>query len=309
MNKVVHQAVIKLGIAEFLVGLKRRTYFLRRFVPANIRHKFTSVGKFIPHSSSYPKDDCYFLMRDNTAFKINRSDYVQWRIFFGVPDNALKHAKQLLSDNGVVLDIGANCGAFSLKLATHAADNHLTNVQIHAFEPNLEIFKSYKSNLQLNPQAEKYIQVYPIGFGSESGKKSFHVPDTNSGVGRISNKEPVGTIEVQIERLDDFINKLNPPKISFIKLIVEGYEPEVLKGGWNTLKKYRPPIFFEATEEWYRENKSSVAAVLKDLQELGYKFLGEYHNNMIEYDALKFKSVYQYNVLAYHDSTNGRLPL
>jgi hypothetical protein len=98
--------------------------------------------------------------------------------------------------------------------------------------------------------------------------------------------------------LDDFVSDLVPTRISFMKVIVEGYEPEVLKGGWKTIEKYRPPIFFEVTEEWYKENNSSTREVLNHLRNLGYSFKGEYYNDLITYDESKFKSLYQYNILA-----------
>ena len=299
MNKIIHNAVIRLGIEEFFVSLRRKASFIRRFVPVSIRHKFVSVGRFVPHSSSFPKDDSYLLTRDDTTFRINRSDYVQWRIFYGVRDNALKLAKETLESDSVVLDIGANCGAFSLKLATYAAQRNFKRLEIHAFEPNPVIFENYINNLSLNSPAQDFVRVHPIGFGNEQGQLSFQYPETNTGVGRVSQGNSDATLKVDIQRLDDFVEQLNPQKISFIKLIVEGYEPEVFKGGFNTLKKYKPPVFFEVTKDWYEENNSSVEKVLGMLRDLGYHFKGEYYNEMIPYDPLKFRALYQYNLLAY----------
>jgi FkbM family methyltransferase len=296
--KLVHQLVVRLRVEELFVRLRRSTNYLRKLIPLNVRHKFTSFGRFIPPSSSYPKDDSHYVTRDNTNFNINRSDYVQWRIFYGVRDNALRCAKSCITSNSVVLDIGANCGAFSLKLAAHASQHQLSNLIIHAFEPNPIVFKFYENNLSLNSRLHNFIKIYPIGFGSESGKKAFEFPDTNTGVGRVLNSKLSGDTTVDIQRLDDFISELNPAKISFIKLIVEGYEPEVLKGGWNTIRHYKPPLFFEATEEWYAQNNSSVEAVLSQLKQLGYRFQGELHNEMIPYNKANFDSVYQFNVLA-----------
>lgn len=297
-GKVVHQFVSGLRAEEFFVQLRRRANYLRKFIPISIRHKFTSFGRFVPPSSSYPKDDIHYITRDNTNFKINRSDYVQWRIFYGVRDNALRCAKKFLSNDSIVLDIGANCGAFSLKLAEYALRNKYSNLTIHAFEPNPVVYKSYKSNLSLNPSFQKIISVHPIGFGSECGRKAFQYPMSNSGVGRVLQLGDSADSTVSIERLDDFITFINPPSIAFIKLIVEGYEPEVLKGGWNTIKKFKPPIFFEATDEWYAENNSSVNEVLSKLEDLGYQFQSELHNEMVPYDPTIFASVYQFNVLA-----------
>ena len=298
MNKSIHQAVIKLGIAEFFVKLRRSASVLRRFVPVGLRHKFASVGKFVPLSSSYPKDDDYLLTRDNTSFRINRSDYVQWRIFYGVRDNALKHAKECLTSDSIVLDIGANCGAFSLKLATYAAQQNFNNLQIHAFEPNPVVAKIYSNNLVLNPSAQKFIKLHPVGLGKEAAEKSFQYPETNTGVGKVLTSNTGTSFKVKIQRLDDFVTLLNPTKISFVKMIVEGFEPEVFKGGLKTFEKYKPPVFFEVTKEWYEENNSSVEEVLNILRGLGYGFKGEYYNDLISYDPAKFNELYQYNILA-----------
>jgi FkbM family methyltransferase len=298
MNKSMHQAIIKLGIAEFFVKLRNIASVFRKIVPISLRRKFRPFGKMVPHSSSFPKNDSHFLIRDNTSFRINRSDYVQWRIFYGVRDNALKCAKQYISSDSIVLDVGANCGAFSLKLATYAKHQNISNFQIHAFEPNPIVFKNLRTNLMLNPSINSIVELHPVGLGSKKEEKSFHYPDTNTGVGRVLQEDDHAQLKVSIQRLDDFVAQLNPSRIAFIKLIVEGFEPEVFKGGWNTLKKYKPPIFFEVTDEWYRQNHSSAAEVVKNLTDLGYAFSGEYYNEIVHYDAMKFSGLYQYNLLA-----------
>lgn len=297
-KKILHRVVIELSAEEFFIKLRQRVNVVRKFVPVSLRHQFASVGKFVPHSSSYPKDDSYFLTRDNTAFKINRSDYVQWRIFYGVRDNALAYAKKCMTADSIVLDIGANCGGFSLKLAMHAAQYDLSNLVIHAFEPNPFILEKYLTNLELNPSASEIVQVHPIGLGNETGERPFHFPDTNTGVGRVLMDGSNAKFSVKIQRLDDFAPGIGPSKIVFIKMIVEGFEPEVFKGGWATIKKDKPSIFFEATPEWYRENNSSLEEILGELRVIGYKFMGEYYNEMIPYDPAKFAAVFQYNILA-----------
>ena len=167
---------------EFLVKLRRRLLFFRKFVPGSLRRGF---NKFIPKASAYKKDDSYFLTMDNTNFTINRSDRVQWRIFYGVRDNYLMLAKKYLTPDSIVLDIGANCGGFSLRLATYATENNFSSVQIHAFEPNPVIFKRYNNNLALNPSIINIVHPHPIGLGNENGERLFQYPDADSGIGRV----------------------------------------------------------------------------------------------------------------------------
>lgn len=295
IQRVIHKLVLNSRVEELFVQLRRRSSVIRKFIPVSWRHKFTSFGKFIPHSSQYPKNDRYRLTRDDTHFVINRSDYVQWRLFYGVRDNALREAKKSLTPGSVVLDIGANFGAFSLRLATYGKQKAIAGVQIHAFEPNPVVYANYNANLELNPELKKLVTLYPVGLGSESTEKPFEYTDTNSGAGRVVQKNE-NTDTIRIERLDDIIGKLKPEKIAFIKLIVEGFEPEVLNGGWETIKKYKPPIFIEVTPKWWIENNATVEGVLDRLKQLGYRFMIEHFNEMLPYDPEQYKARTQFNL-------------
>lgn len=298
ISQFIQRRIIHTKAEEFIVYLRRVTNHVRKFIPTKLRKKFPSVGRFVPASASYSKDDYYFLSRDNTRFKINRSDYVQWRVFYGVRDNALAAAKKHLSKGSVVLDIGANFGAFSLKLASFCKENNYDSVQIHAFEPNPAVFENYQNNLALNPELKGIIQLHRIGFGNETSERPFYFEDLNTGAGRVVLDGAMSQLKIKIQKLDDFVNNLNPENITFIKLIVEGFEPEVLKGGWNTINKHKPVIFFEVTESWWKENNSTIKEVLDKLRALGYRFEIEHYNEMLPYHAEKYAFRTQFNLLA-----------
>jgi FkbM family methyltransferase len=296
--RFIHRSVIKSNLEEFFVALRRRVNFVRKFIPLSLRHRFTSIGRFIPQSSSYPKDDRYPLTRDKTRFEINRSDYVQWRIFYGVRDNALSEAKKYLAPDSVVLDIGANFGAFSLRLASYALEQKLSNVHIHAFEPNPDVVKNYQKNLSLNQALSSIIHLHPFGLGREKSKRAFQFDWVNTGAGRIVTSKSSEQITISIERLDDWVQSTDIQKISFIKMIVEGFEPEVFRGGWKTIKKHKPPIFFEVTPHWYAENNSTLGEILDQLRTLGYTFRAEKHNELVPYDPARFEHLMQFNMMA-----------
>jgi len=298
ISQFIHRVIIKAQAEEFFVRLRKKASVIRKFIPVGFRSKFPSLGRFIPNAAAYPTGDSYFLTRDNTHFNIDRSDYVQWRLFYGVRDNALLAAKKNLQSGGIVLDIGANFGAFSIRLANYISEQKLSDVHIHAFEPNPVVAKNYKNNLSLNPNLKDVIQFYPIGLGSETGDRLLSYKISNTGAGRVTREAATDHIRIKIERLDDFIDKLNPPKIAFIKLIVEGFEPEVFKGGWKTISTYKPPIFFEVTESWWKENNSTIEDVLNKLRALGYHFMIEHYNEMRPYEPSKYSSRTQFNLMA-----------
>jgi FkbM family methyltransferase len=297
MLKNVRAYIYRIRAEEFFVWLRGVLSSVRKLVPVQYRHKFTSVGKLVPHSSQYPSDDSYLLVRDQTHFVVNRSDYVQWRLFYGVRDNALKAAKENLEDHSIVLDIGANIGAFSVRLARYAKIQGLTDFHIYAFEPNPVAFRSYEKNLSMNQDLMPLVTVYNSGLGSKEGKFSFAFDASNSGAGRVRVDKP-GQMEVSIQRLDDFIDTLKPARIGFVKLIVEGFEPEVIKGGWNTLMRFRPPIFMEVTRTWWNEYGNDVDEVIRKLTTLGYTFRIEHYNEMLPYVPGKYTGLNQFNLYA-----------
>lgn len=298
ISKFIQQKIIHTRAEELVVNLRRITNHVRKLIPVRLRNKFPSVGRFIPGSSSYPKDDCYLLTRDNTHFRINRSDYVQWRVFYGVRDNALAAAKKCITKEAVILDIGANFGAFSLKLASFCKEHKYDSVRIHAFEPNPVVAENYQHNLALNPELTGIIQLHKVGFGNETGERPFHYENLNTGAGRVVPDGAEPQLKIKIQKLDDFINDLKPENITFIKLIVEGFEPEVIKGGWNTITKYKPVIFLEVTESWWKENNSTVTEVVDKLRTLGYRFEIEHYNEMLPYDPEQYAFRTQFNLLA-----------
>ena len=136
---------------------------------------------------------------------------------------------------------------FPFGLASHILKQNINDVYVHTFEPNPAIVKNLRENLALNPGIANIVKIHPIGLGNEKGKLPFRYDNSNSGAGRIVSGEQGETILIEIDRVDDFVNTINPPNISFIKMIVEGFEPHVFKGAAKTIEKYKPPIFFEVT--------------------------------------------------------------
>ena len=72
--------------------------------------------------------------------------------------------------------------------------------------------------------------------------------------------------------LDEYIASRKIKNVDFIKLDVDGSELEVLKGGVNFLKKYKPPIFMELAPYLYKEFGYEVDDLLTYLSYFNYKF-------------------------------------
>ena len=59
--------------------------------------------------------------------------------------------------------------------------------------------------------------------------------------------------EVEVISLDEWIKDNPLENVDFIKVDVEGYELEVLKGSENTIKSFKPVIFIEIAKNFHLE--------------------------------------------------------
>jgi FkbM family methyltransferase len=120
------------------------------------------------------------------------------------------------------VDIGANIGATARIFGRTAKE-------IHAFEPSPRALRFLRANAGLATT------VYPVALSDKEGTAHFAEREWLD----YSSFADEG-IEVPVRTLDSF--NLNP---DLIKIDVEGFEPEVLRGARETLK-HRPFVFFEA---------------------------------------------------------------
>lgn len=82
------------------------------------------------------------------------------------------------------------------------------------------------------------------------------------------NDFPYQTIEV--DRLDTVCMEQNTGKIDFIKIDVEGFEYEVLAGGSEVIKKWKPVLFIELDDNNLKENNKNAKELVELLVGFGY---------------------------------------
>src|SRR5690606_21116863 len=136
-------------------------------------------------------------------------------------------------------DIGANIGEISLRFA-----QLYPQARVYGSEPHPNTFKKLRTNQALNPFNN--LQFFNLGLGALQTEVYFEERMIgNPGMNRVTSEPNKSTLTIPITNLDSFVQENNLANVSVIKMDIEGYEHELLKGAKYTLSSQRPLLFIE----------------------------------------------------------------
>jgi FkbM family methyltransferase len=188
------------------------------------------------------------------------------------------HFLALLSEEeGVILDLGANIGIMTYHLANRFPKN-----QIFAVEP---IPSNYSVLLQIIQKFKlNNVKTYQLALGTSIKEVEMVLPYEGKtkmqGLSHIVDDEIKEWNEGEklIVQMDTVDNLFNHSKVKGIKLDVENYEFQVLKGAENILKRDQPVIYCEL---WENENRYRCFSFL---EKIGYQAYVVENNSLIKLD-------------------------
>ncbi len=182
----------------------------------------------------------------------------------------------LIDEGEQVLDIGANIGVM-----TYFFSKKLSNSNVYSFEPipdNLKVLRRIVEKFNLSN-----VKIYPYALGDKNDIVKMVMPEFNKvyfhGLSHIEevNKKNIGRLyDVEMKRLDDH-EEFKNVKINAVKIDVEEYEYNVLKGAEELIQKNRPLIYCEL---WESENRKKS---FKLISKLNYKVFINQENILKEY--------------------------
>ena len=176
----------------------------------------------------------------------------------------INDAKRYIKDDSIVLDIGANIGAWSVYIAMNKS------LTIHSFEPYLPTYYNLCSNLLVNEAFNCNTHRCALGSKEEYGSiLPLYTCHGNVGATRINDNNVVGSgfDKTKFNAAMDYLDRIFPTEhVSFIKIDVEGHEEKVLRGGEQLLKRSKPVIFFEA----WNHRPDIRDSLIKYITSLGY---------------------------------------
>ncbi len=186
-------------------------------------------------------------------------------------DFIAKNIHKLCPDakNGIMIDIGASYGTYSLFFAKYFK-------QIIAFEPGENSFNILMANIKINNINN--ILTQNCGLANFEGKAKFIVPDNDNGSafviphGSEKKYSKAKTYSVGVKQLDSYMSNLKQYdsfRVELIKIDAEGMEESILKSSEHLIKQHTPVILFEAF------TSDKLVATKKLLDSFGYNYYVE----------------------------------
>jgi FkbM family methyltransferase len=188
----------------------------------------------------------------------------------------LRRQKDWLRTAGIqtVIDIGANTGQFASAIRAV-----LPEARIYAFEPLQVCFPRLLKRMHGHGRFEAFCTA----LGDRSGevrfwKSEFLESSSILEMGRLHKEAFPWTssntsITVPIQRLDEYIGRMDlSPKV-LLKIDVQGYEKQVLEGGLETIKAV-DYLILEASMVPLYEGESSFEQIYDLLRSLGFTYSG-----------------------------------
>lgn len=200
----------------------------------------------------------------------------EWRWFYDrYYDAEIRFLLSLNLSGQVIYDVGANAGLMTLFFARATGRDG----RVVAFEPDPDAYVRLCRNLELNKFT--WVQPLKIALGSVRGTADLLIPSYSATVSTLSpehalswekerGEEFTTACRVQVETMDSVVESLGLPPPSFIKIDVESYELEVLKGGLETIRKCSPALFVEVHGHMVPSGNQFVATILEFVLQLGY---------------------------------------
>lgn len=184
-----------------------------------------------------------------------------WNGAFGYEPGSLTRWAQLASRAGVIADIGAHVGYFSMIAALRNP-----RAKVHAFEPVDFIHARLAVNQRGN--GVKNIVRHQAGVSDREGWTEIHVRfsanllSTGSSLERgAAGPAATETRRIRLHTVDEMFAESG---VDLVKIDVEGHEPRVLDGARETLRRHRPAVLLEALRD------TPLDALLDRFAPLGY---------------------------------------
>jgi FkbM family methyltransferase len=180
--------------------------------------------------------------------------------------------RSLIPEDGVAFDVGAHAGQYAKILSRLTPRG-----QVFAFEPGSYARSILRVALYVNRC--RNVAIVPLALGEREGTAMLTLPVKRRGaygfglahLGRDTRWHDVRREVVALTTIDRFAEMTDLRRLDFIKADIEGWEMHAVRGGLETIRRFRPAIMLEMTGAALARAGDDLAGAFRALEALGYR--------------------------------------
>ena len=224
------------------------------------------------------KSDRCVVIRDDIVYDLDLSQGIDLAIYLRSFERETRKAlRRLVTPSSTILDIGANIGAHTLLLAQLAGPRG----SVLSFEPTEFAFRKQTRNLALNPDLAKRVTAFHCLLAADDDismpqeiYSSWPLKNSNNLHAKHLG-QAMPTESANVRRLDGILAEMDNPQVQLVKLDVDGFECDVLRGAPALLQNCRPIFVMELAPYVLEERGGSLEELLSYFTPYGYRFYDE----------------------------------
>jgi FkbM family methyltransferase len=225
------------------------------------------------------RTDHEIVVRDGMTYDLDLSQGIDFAIYLGgmFERSTATALSKLTEPASLVLDVGANIGAHTLRLARLVGPKG----RVMAFEPTDFAFRKLQRNLDLNPWLASRVEAFHCFLAasdSASAPKAIYSSwplVVGTGLHAKHLGREMQTEAAQARSLDSVLNEYADRKVQLVKLDVDGFECDVLRGATSLLREARPIFVMELAPYVLEERGTTLDELLSHFIPNGYRFYDE----------------------------------
>lgn len=227
------------------------------------------------------------------------SEYGEWS------EGEIDLLKQILPDNGNVIEIGSNIGTHTVPLAKHVSNGGI----VWAIEPQSQNYMLLSKNIKDNNLNN--VKTLKVAISSKEGNAFMDTFDENStnnyGDSKIHSNNFKNSECVTVTTLDQlFEDYFKEKNIQLIKCDAQGQELNIILGSNKIIDIYKPVIYLE------NDDINTSKTLIETIKNMGYLMFWHLpllynKSNFLNNKKNIFPKMISCNMFCVHKNTNIKL--
>lgn len=233
------------------------------------KQRFINLFKPSANVKADLKHGITWLTDEDIAIYTTADNYIEWNILSTgtYEDEINKLIRISLKEGGIALDIGANIGLQSIRMAKSVGERG----RVISFEPLIYLQKKFVANISLNKVQNVTLIPYALSNIETDTEYNINENGWNQGTFSLDNTLKGTLVQKIIIRKGDLLPEIkNLARLDLIKIDVEGFEFHVMLGLRETIKKYRPRIIFEYDHNYWQKANQNIYECFNFLKAINY---------------------------------------